>query len=227
MSNNFSVIILAAGKSTRMKFPKPFLLIPPENKITFLEKIISAYQKFNCSQIVVVLNTKNYDFYKQKNYTFLKNCTIVINEHLEYERFYSIKLGLHAIETLHARKEMLYAREETLHATSLQTFVFIQNSDNPFISNEVLNRIKSVLNKSSVPSKRVGTLANYIVPTYQNKGGHPILISKKIANHIIQLPQKDANLKIILQKFKRINVDVDDKKILYNINTAEQFKKLM
>jgi CTP:molybdopterin cytidylyltransferase MocA len=47
--------------------------------------------------------------------------TLVINDHMEFERFYSVKLGLAAI-----------------HSSS---FCFIQNVDNPFIDSQILDLI--------------------------------------------------------------------------------------
>ncbi len=116
---NISVIILAAGFSSRMKFPKPFLIW--EKNITFLEKIVNEYKTFGCNRIIVVLNKSNMEYYNTKGCYFLNDIQITINEFPEYERFYSIKLGLDSIN------KALYC--------------FIQNVDSPFIDFGILSKL--------------------------------------------------------------------------------------
>ena len=54
MLKNHSVVILAAGKSSRMGNLK--FLLKYNERFTFIEKIIDTYQNYNCKEIVVVLN---------------------------------------------------------------------------------------------------------------------------------------------------------------------------
>lgn len=110
------VVILAAGKSERMKTLKAFL--PFDEHTTFIRKIISTYHNWGCKEIVVVTNEKSAILFKSSE-PEIGNVTIVINDHLEYERFYSVKLGLGAIHT--------------------SSFCFIQNIDNPFIDSQILD----------------------------------------------------------------------------------------
>jgi CTP:molybdopterin cytidylyltransferase MocA len=110
------VVILAAGRSERMKELKAFL--PDKEKVTFIEKILSTYSDWGCSEIVVVTNKEACD--RMNNAGIIpSNVKMVINEHLEFERFYSVKLGLGAIHT--------------------SSFCFIQNVDNPFIDSQILD----------------------------------------------------------------------------------------
>jgi len=120
-----SVIILAAGKSSRMKRPK-FALAFDEN-YTFLEKIIQEYDKFGCEEIIVVLNQEGISEVNRLNLV-LKNSTIVVNEHPEWERFYSIQLGIQQLHTKHP--------------------VFIHNADNPFVNLDIL---KSMIALNGTP----------------------------------------------------------------------------
>ena len=118
---NYSVIILSAGNSLRMGFPKPFLKW--DKNTNFLKKIVQEYKIFGCKEIIVILNKDGIKFYEQNKYTFLKDTYIIINKHLEYGRFYSVKLGL---------KEM-----------SKPSPCFIQNVDNPFINKNILTQISN------------------------------------------------------------------------------------
>jgi len=194
MQNNISTIILAAGNSSRMGSPKPFLLW--KDKTTFLEKIVSEYKKFKCKNIVLVLNEKVKKIIDSYNYSFLQNVKIIQNNNLEFGRFYSLKIGLTEIPDT--------------------DFVFIQNIDNPFVNNELLNNIYNNRNEDG-----------YTVPNYNGKGGHPILIDRQIINYVINTKINSLNIKDILSNFNRGNFIVNEKSILYNINTQKEYKAII
>jgi len=117
-SKPYSVIILAAGNSSRMQSPK-FALQFDENH-TFLEEIIAKYHQFGCKEIIVVLNKKGKTLADNLNLK-LDKATISINQHPEWERFYSIKLGVRTL--------------------TKQQPVFIHNVDNPFVNASVLENL--------------------------------------------------------------------------------------
>ena len=110
-----AVVILAAGLSTRMKVPKPFL--PFDEQTVFIEKIVSAYATFGCGEIIAVVNAEAENALNRLRDTGEK-ARIVVNHHPEQGRFHSLKLGLDALR----------------HAE----FCFIQNVDNPFVRLETL-----------------------------------------------------------------------------------------
>lgn len=115
--NKPTALILAAGASGRMGKPKAFL--PYDDDRTFLDKILSVFFSFGCSEIWVVLNDKGMERAAKEN--FYKNVHLVLNEHPEKERFYSLQTGLKSIPG--------------------NTSVFLHNGDNPFINPEVLNAL--------------------------------------------------------------------------------------
>jgi len=109
-------IILAAGNSRRMNAPKPFLKF--DQDLMFIEKIISTYLGWDCREIVIVISKNagnQHDYFDH----LPQKVTCVVNEHPEFERFYSVKLGL------------------TFLLKS--AFCFIQNVDNPFITPQLLD----------------------------------------------------------------------------------------
>jgi CTP:molybdopterin cytidylyltransferase MocA len=114
---NKNVIILAGGESSRLNFPKPFL---PFNSVhNFLEKIIYEYVNFGCNKIIIVLNKTIFSSSNVNNIKNIFDVSLIINEHPEFGRFYSLKLGVNALIE--------------------NKFCFIQNIDNPFIDSELLN----------------------------------------------------------------------------------------
>ena len=191
MKNDISVIILAAGNSSRMGKPK-FLLEMPNRKV-FLEHIIKQYFDFGCENIIVVFNEAGYKT-AVEYYRYLPSKTqFIINPNHELGRFSSIKIGIKQISTSH---------------------VFIHNVDNPYAKKEVLDQIYS---------ERLN--ADVVKPVMNNKGGHPVLISKKICEDILLEKDDNLNLKGILSKYLTMKVEVNDKSILLNINTNEELEE--
>ena len=111
----FSVIILAAGKSERLGFPKLSLMF--NDNTTFIEHIANAYHDYGCVEIILIVNDTGKRYISDHNLKFPSNTKIVPNGHPDWHRFYSLKLG--AIQT----KE--------------NNYVFIHNVDNPFVNQQV------------------------------------------------------------------------------------------
>ncbi len=94
-------------------------------------------------------------------------------------------------------------------------FIFIQNVDNPYAKIEVLNQMYNAKNE-----------ADFIKPVNNGKGGHPVLISKKICDHILQEKKNDINFKDVLNEFLSHEVVVQDDVIHLNINTYDEYLEL-
>jgi len=189
----FPVIILAAGLSGRMGFPKPFLKW--DAKSTFLEKIIAEYLSFGRGEIIVVINNEGYCRVKNEMPQIEQFAKIVVNKEPEKGRFYSIKLGLTALAEIQP--------------------CFIQNIDNPFVNFSLL----AGMSKHAEPD-------SHVVPVYKGKRGHPVLVGTEIMKYILSLDEADRDLKELLNKFRRTEVETNDKNILMNINSMEEYRKL-
>ena len=191
-NQNYSVVILAAGLSERMGEPKMFL---NWDKLTFIENIIIGYEKFGCKEIIVVLNERDRAHFEMLN---IKNKGVktMLNNHIEWGRFYSLKLGLSAL--------------------SFKEHCFINNIDSPFVNIKVLSDMSYLIKDE-----------NYVVPVFNNEKGHPVLIGKKIINYILEENDCNINIKYFLKKFncRLCVVDVDN--ILTNINTMDDYFKVI
>lgn len=183
-------LILAAGDSSRMKFPKPLLKFT-EN-LTFIEKIVSVYSDWGCPKICVVTNAglAGHDVFM----SFSPPVEIVINPHPELERFYSAKTGVKRMAGLE--------------------YCFLQNADNPFTGMEILNEIFKHRNTE-----------RHVKPVFKGKGGHPVLLNRKIMQIIESFPDDKANLKDVLKNFPALEVNINSSKILLNINTPGEYSR--
>ena len=96
MQIDCSVIILAAGYSSRMGSPKFALAINSQSN--FLENIIHQYLNIGIRNIIVVLNSEGEKYIEQHPLKISRPIQFIINKHPEYERFYSLKLGISALK---------------------------------------------------------------------------------------------------------------------------------
>ena len=192
MKVNCSVLVLAGGNSERMKFPKPFLQI---GKVTFSEKICDVYRHAGVKEIYAVMNKEYLTGKWESNTASLKSYVKFIeNTNQELGRFHSVKLGAEKMKDA--------------------DYCFIQNIDNPFISEEVIsllwnNRIRN----------------GYVSPVCNMNSGHPILISNEIIRWINDSPDENISLRDVLKKFQNKKIETKDEMILCNINTKEDFEK--
>lgn len=193
-SNSVSAIILSAGRSERFGMPKCFLNF--DSSDSFLERLIKVYAEADIQHIVIVLNEE----VKAKAEELIKpltkklNISIVINEHPEEGRFSSIKLGIGAINS--------------------NDCAFIQNIDNPFTSKDILEKLKTKLEKG-----------NYAVPVYTNKKGHPVLLSYEILQDIRKVSDPNTNLRDFIEKYPCNELKTTDGSIHANINTKIEYEK--
>lgn len=133
LKKNCSVVILAAGRSSRMGKPKFLLELP--NGISFLQNITHQYSKFGILNIVVVLNSDGIEQIKSQSQKLPAQTQFVLNDHPEYGRFYSIKTGLQLVNN---------------------SYTFIHNIDNPFAEQKVLEEIYSSRAEAEVVKPVVG-----------------------------------------------------------------------
>ena len=110
-NQDISVLILAAGLSTRMKTTKALLKFDENRR--FIDKIVEEYKNFGCRSIIVVLGEKI-----KNEIIFSENLKFVLNNEPEKGRIHSLKCALKAVED--------------------EQFCFIQNIDNPFVNQETL-----------------------------------------------------------------------------------------
>lgn len=204
------VLILAGGKSERMNFPKAYLLYEGE---TFLKMIVDEYYNAGIKNIFVVLNEDFcYGAWQKYIDPIISRATIIKNKNSGFGRFHSLKLGVKTI--LDDSKEYILSSVKG-HSKDME-FCFVQNIDNPFVNPEIINNLLNAANPEGFTS-----------PLFRGKNGHPILISKKIIQHLNNLPDEDFNLRSILSGFPKCEVEVNSNGILANINTADDYENYL
>lgn len=109
-----------------------------------------------------------------------------------------------------------FSLQTGLKAIPKNDFVFIHNVDNPFVSPDLLKEMW--LRKKS---------NGYVVPVFNDKGGHPILISRSIVERILLTADRSRTLRDIVGEYGRIEVETNVDIILANINTWDEYEQLV
>jgi molybdenum cofactor cytidylyltransferase len=92
---------------------------------------------------------------------------------------------------------------------------FIHNVDNPYLNLDLLRRM--LMEKPEL---------TYLVPVFDQKGGHPLLLGPGIVNEL----KKDtewSDFRTFLQDYPKAVISCKDNKILYNINTPEDYARFI
>jgi CTP:molybdopterin cytidylyltransferase MocA len=114
----------------------------------------------------------------------------------------------------HPEWERFYSLKLAALALNEVTPAFVSNIDNPFVSESILESLY-----------RYKSDFDYISPSFQDKGGHPMMLSSKIISDLRLTTQDQLHLKEFLSKYQKIKVEVDDEKVLLNINTKEEYER--
>ncbi|HBX51903.1 MAG: hypothetical protein A2275_12260 [Bacteroidetes bacterium RIFOXYA12_FULL_35_11] len=92
-------------------------------------------------------------------------------------------------------------------------YCFIHNVDNPFVDEKIVNILLHQKENADV-----------IIPCYEGKGGHPVLINRKVMYAIHAMPQH-LSFRDFLMQFKPMRIETNVKYILVNISTPEDYKR--
>ena len=168
------------------------------DETTFLGKISDVYHQGGVSKIILVLNSEFCDG-KWGN---------IFEKH--QSKFTTV------IRNDNPELGRFHSLKLGLKPILDDDFCFIQNVDSPFIHPEVIHELW-----------KSRSADGYTSPVFQGRGGHPILLSKHIIHEINTMQEGDFSLKKILSAYKKNEVQMEDDKVLLNVNTQQDYLKLM
>lgn len=151
-------------------------------------------------------------------YKLLSVDHIVVVLNKQFKRFIPDRIkhdkSVFVVLNNHTEKGKIYSLQLGLNRLKGIQNIFIHNIDNPFVELELL---RVMLSKSNAYS--------YVLPLFEGRGGHPILISDSIVEVIIGLKCYEVNMRDVLKRFNRVEVLTDNNDVLTNINTWEDYEK--
>lgn len=185
-SNQTALVILAAGKSERMGFPKGLLLIDGEK---MLQRQINFYLKTKLGPIYVVLGSHAERYKEEINF---EQVNVIVNSDYESGMFSSVLCGLRQIKTSNS-------------------FVIPQDCalENESIYSQLQNA--SITNTNEV-----------IIPTFQEKRGHPIWLSRHAIEKILTY-DKSHRLDQIINSMTIMHLPTETSCILQNVNSINRW----
>lgn len=193
-------IILAAGASKRMGFPKQLIEICGEPMIRV---IVSKTLGLGFGEVVLVLGHSAREILETLG-SYLDRLRIVFNYRYVEGMATSLIAGVKALND------------------RVEAFVVIL-SDQPFV------RPSTILNIARAYREARDNGANpaMIIPTYRGARGNPVLISSKLIPEILKL-SGDVGARILIERHKNnvLYVDTNDPGVVIDIDTIEDLDRV-
>lgn len=184
-------IVLAAGKSTRMKQQK---LLMPFNGQTIIETIIQKIFPVLESNIIVVLGSHCNEIRQKINKLQVKSC---FNKDFENGMLSSVIYGFGALPE-DAEAAMIFL------------------GDQPHISTDVIQKVARAWKQSD---------KGIIIPTFNGRRGHPVLIGIKYKSKIRELDPSKGLRQLMVENPDDISeVELGQSEILRDIDTPEDYE---
>jgi len=202
MPTKCTAIVLAAGKSSRMGVPKGLL----KYKHTFwLLEQLNRISQTNIKQVLIVLGHQKEDYLK----------TIPWLSKALFSSYSYKTIKLRVFINSHPEAGSFSSLQIGLQQVTNDHSVVVCPIDVPF-SPSTLSLLLSHRN-------------NVIIPTFEHKKGHPVILSAKFWNLLLAINTHSKQARLDSQiKLLAINqisqIEVNDALVIKNINTPKEWK---
>jgi len=173
-------------------------LLEKINDKTIIRKVVEESVKSRADKVVVVVG-----FEAGKIINEIKDLpvTTVYNENYMEGMSSSVKVGAEKAIELNADA------------------VMILPADNLLIKSRTIDKVIDAYYK---------TRGLIVVPRFEGKRGHPILLDKKLFNDILSISEETQGLKYVVRKYsdKIVDVEVESPEIYIDIDVPEDLEKL-
>jgi molybdenum cofactor cytidylyltransferase len=195
--SNISAILLAAGMSTRMGRPK---LLLPWGNTTVLGQVISTFAAAGLNEMVVITGAAQEQIEEMVT---------------ELARQYPV----HSVyNPQYEHGEMLSSIKVGLTAVGSQTkAVLIGLGDQPQVLEETVRGICDSF---------VKTNSSLVIPSFQNRRGHPWLVARNLWNDILSLPSTATPQQFLNAYTGRVDYIPADPSILRDLDTPADYERL-
>lgn len=232
---DFPLILLAGGKSSRMGTPKG--LLDYRGNLWLLEQL-RRFKAASGKRAIVVLGFHHEHYFEKipwlrtagngPAHQLGLEVSIVVNPHPEYGQFSSL---LSAISVLSVRPPCSAELPEG------PEFAFTERrTPNPerysFIPGAFVLPVDVPCPKKKVFEELIGVFGapiEAVIPRYQSKGGHPVLLSQAFLGRLAEVSpaSSEARLDLQIQAFPKDrvgSVPVDDEGVCLNMNFLDEFR---
>ncbi|MFQ5743088.1 MAG: NTP transferase domain-containing protein [Acidobacteriota bacterium] len=194
-------LILAAGASRRMGFPKPLL---PLAGRTYLEHILDTLATSPVDPTLVILGHRAEEIRAAVSWEFGRP---LIHRGWRQGMLSSLQAGLRALETCEAGP-----RRDHVEA------VLVALVDVPLFSLASVLALLMAFERTSAP---------ILVPVHEGRRGHPVLFARRVWSDLHDAPAEAGAIAVVRRHAASvIEVQVEDEGILWEADTPEQHRRL-
>ena len=206
---SIAALLLAAGESTRMGELKALLQWQGN---TLIEHQIAALASAGVSKTVVVLGHQS-----EKVESLIKDVArvqCVYNPDYRQGKTTSIKAGLRALRQVW----------ESDPGTPREEAVLVLNADQPRSADTIRRLVELHLRPQAGLPEQPSLIT---IPTYQGKGGHPIILSTSLMPELMGISEDSLGLRDVVRRHssKAQRVEIDAPEVLLDLNTPEDYHK--
>jgi molybdenum cofactor cytidylyltransferase len=204
----FCGVILAAGESTRMGRDKALLPWPPSavgsaTTITTTDTFLSAAIRLFFSHVDVVLVVAGGNEVAVSPVVYANGASLVVNPEPARGQFSSLRVGL---------QEVLNRGRDAAMVTLV---------DRPPVRMKTIETLQSAFEQAIAKRKWA------VIPEYQGKHGHPILLGREMMEAFLKAPETSNAREVEHAHSSEIEyVPVDDPLVALNVDTPEQYAAL-
>lgn len=200
MNKDTTLIILAGGKSSRMNFPKGLLI--HKNHLWMLSQI----ESFTGNEVVIGLG---FDY--QLYFDAIPWLEKAVEKPQKHQRK-KVRVVINKTPEF----GLFSTLQSVLKALDTNQHVVILPIDVPMLKPSELKRIMDTENE-------------IVIPTYNNKKGHPVKLASTFWKTLLELDVTDENSRLDTQIKKRNAskislVEINDASILKNLNTPKDWQ---
>jgi molybdenum cofactor cytidylyltransferase len=195
-------IILAAGESRRMGFPKALLPYPrPDGtESTFLERLLEVLGRSRAEPIVVVLGHEAARIKSGIGGASIGKARLVVNERYREGMLTSILAGIDAVEESSAEGALILP------------------VDHPDVRPEIVDLLIDRFERSPHP---------VVLPVFQGRRGHPVLFSRQVFQEIRRAPESVGARQVVWDHQKDLlEVESRDPGIGLDVDTPGDYRSL-
>ena len=196
MGNKISAILLAAGLSSRMGQPK---LLLPWGGTTVLGQVVSIFAESGIEEIVVVTGgaREQVERLVEKLAEIFPVRTVYNPEYVHGEMLSSIQAGLTALD-------------------SRTSAALIGLGDQPQVREETVSHICATFTRTRAP---------LVIPSFQNRRGHPWLVERSLWPKILEFPLSTTPRRFLDTYASQVEYVTADQSILQDLDTPEDYAR--
>lgn len=201
MKNNVAFVLLAGGKSERMRQPKGLLL---QNNNYWLETQLKSIASSGGTEVYIALG-----FHTAAYCEALPWLTSALQVPITY-----LNLNIRAIVNPNPERGSFSSLQTVLAEISEHTTVLLCPIDVPIPKDETLQLL---LEKQQA----------IVIPNYKGKNGHPIVMAASFWRPLLQLDPNKSRLDFLIKACPSSMigiVPVENPEVILNLNTPEDWK---